>query len=86
MEQGGCEDASSKQRLEEKVKKVEKEGRKAIEKKGKGWAAQGVLRIPFPGAQRRKPKHIPNNHFDRLEMLIRMDVTCIGRQQGEEQP
>ena len=38
--------------MKEKVKKAEKEGRKSVEKKGKGWAAQGVLRIPLPGAQR----------------------------------
>ena len=85
MKQDVCEDAPSKKRLEEKVKKLEKEGRKTIEKKGKGWAAQGVLGIPFPGAQRRKAKNIPNNHLDRLEMLIRMDIPRIGRRQGKEQ-
>ena len=86
MEQGGCEDTPCKQGLEEKVKQVEKDGRKAIEKKGKGWAAQRVLRIPLPGAYSRKPKHIANNHLDRLEVLIWMDVTGVGRQQGEKQP
>ena len=38
--------------MKEKVKKAEKEGRKSVEKKGKGWTAQGVVRIPLPGAQR----------------------------------
>ena len=52
LEQGGCEDARSKKGTDEKVKKAEKEGRKTIEKKGKGGTAQGVVGIPFPGLQR----------------------------------